>query len=374
MTEETGKRATERMTVHVNGDPVYDIVLQDDFSALSGEVRKRSVEKKKLCIVTDSNVEKLYLGQVAAILAPCCQRVVSYVFPAGEAHKNLDTVQKLYEFLILLKFDRSDMLVALGGGVVGDLCGFAAATYLRGIDFIQIPTTLLSQVDSSIGGKTGVDFDSYKNMVGAFHMPRLVYTNTGTLLTLPDNQFSAGMGEVLKHGLIRDREYYEWLLAHADRIMDRELPVLKRMVAESNFIKRDVVERDPTEKGDRMLLNFGHTLGHAVEKLKNFELLHGECVAIGSLAAMRISELRGMITPEERVGFQAALETFHIPAAVTGLSKKDVTETTKNDKKMESGVIKFILLNGIGAAYVDRTVTEAEMEEALDIVFTQEAI
>ena len=260
------------------------------------------------------------------------------------------------------------MLAALGGGVVGDLCGFAAATYLRGVAFMQIPTTLLSQVDSSIGGKTGVDFDAYKNMVGAFHMPKLVFTNINTLQTLPDNQFSAGMGEVIKHGLIKDAAYYEWLLENAADIWGRKPEALRKTVTWSNEIKRAVVEKDPTEKGDRMLLNFGHTLGHAIEKLKNFELLHGECVALGALAAMKLSENRGMIKPEETNRFKKALGEFHIGTQVFGLEKDAIVAASKSDKKMDSGIIKFILLHSIGDAYVDRTVTEDEMKQALNQV------
>lgn len=366
------EKNTDRLTVHLNDKPVYDIVITEDFTGLPGEVMKLDVASRKLCIVTDSTVSELYLEEVRELLMPCCRLVTSYVFPAGEAHKNLATVQKLYEKLIKERFDRSDMLVALGGGVVGDLCGFAAATYLRGISFIQIPTTLLSQVDSSIGGKTGVDFDSYKNMVGAFHMPGLVYTNISTLLSLPDCQFAAGMGEVIKHGLIRDRAYYDWLLEHAGEIQAKALSALRETVVGSNLIKREVVETDPTEKGDRMLLNFGHTLGHAVEKLKNFELLHGECVALGSLAAMHLSEIRGMIAKEDINRFREALKTFRIPDHVPGLTPSAVIEASKNDKKMESGVIKFILLESVGCAYVDRTVTDGEMEQALAFILTQE--
>lgn len=363
---------TDKIMVHLNELPVYDIVLREDFLLLADEVKKLNIENKKLCIVTDQIVGELYLQEVSEILSPCCHKVISYIFPAGEKNKNLFTVQKLYELLILSKFDRGDMLVALGGGVVGDLCGFAAATYLRGIDFIQIPTTLLSQVDSGIGGKTGVDFDAYKNMVGAFHMPKLVYSNISTLLTLPDNQFSSGMGEVIKHGLIKDKGYYQWLLRSAETIWARDLPACRKMVMGSNLIKKDVVEKDPTEQGDRMLLNFGHTLGHAIEKLKDFTLLHGECVALGSLAAMYISCLRGTISPEEINDFRHVLKVFHIPDSVSGLLKEDVIKATKNDKKMESGVIKFVLLREIGSSYVDRTVTEDEMALALDSIFMQE--
>ena len=185
---------SNQLTVHMDGRPVYDIILELSFEKLGKKVSELGVSGKKLCIVTDSNVAPLYLEEVQSILKTCCKEVVSITIPAGEENKNLDQIKKMYAELIEHRFDRNDMLVALGGGVVGDMCGFCAATYLRGVDFIQIPTTLLSQVDSSIGGKTGVDFDSYKNMVGAFHMPELVYTNVSTLLTLPKNQFSSGMG------------------------------------------------------------------------------------------------------------------------------------------------------------------------------------
>lgn len=364
------ERGLDRLTVHMEEKPIYDIVMAEDFSELASEIQKLGTSSHRICIVTDSNVAPLYLDEVTACLAPCCKEVISFVFPAGEPNKNLSTVQKLYEALILAKFDRGDFLVALGGGVVGDLCGFAAATYLRGISFLQIPTTLLSQVDSSIGGKTGVDLNAYKNMVGAFHMPKLVYINIRTLHTLPDCQFSAGMGEVLKHGLIKDAAYYEWLLTHAEPIQKKETAVLREMVAGSNRIKRAVVERDPKEQGERMYLNFGHTLGHAIEKQKNFELLHGECVALGALAAMELCVNRGLLAVSEVQRFQKAMQTFHIRTSVNDLSKDEIILATKNDKKMDSGVIKFVLLERIGSAFVDRTVTEDEMNLALDRILS----
>ena len=252
---------TDRLTICRNGDPIYDICMKTSFDGLKKETEAFDLRDHKICIVTDSNVAALYLEEVKAVLSQCCSKISVFIFPAGEENKNLNTVKELYEHLIREHFDRKDMLAALGGGVTGDLCGFAAATYLRGIDFIQIPTTLLSQVDSSIGGKTGVDFDAYKNMVGAFHMPRLVYTNLEALLTLPKEQFSSGMGEVIKHGLIRDKAYYQWLKDNHDAIMARDLSVCREMVFWSNEIKKAVVEKDPTEQGERAYLNFGHTLG-----------------------------------------------------------------------------------------------------------------
>ena len=202
----------ERLDVKKDGSFCYSIRFEKNFSYLAEEIVELGFSGHKLCIVTDSNVAPLYLEEVKTVLGMKFDQVFDFIIPAGEQNKTLDNVKKLYEHLILNHFDRKDCLIALGGGVIGDMTGYAAATYLRGIDFIQVPTTLLSQVDSSIGGKTGVDFDSYKNMVGAFHMPRLVYMNLSVLNTLSNEQFSCGMGEILKHGLIKNASFYEWLL------------------------------------------------------------------------------------------------------------------------------------------------------------------
>ncbi|MBQ5675644.1 MAG: 3-dehydroquinate synthase, partial [Lachnospiraceae bacterium] len=290
--------------------------------------------------------------------------ITEFVIPAGEQNKTLNQVKNIYEHLILQHFDRKDCLIALGGGVIGDMTGFTAATYLRGIDFVQVPTTLLSQVDSSIGGKTGVDFDSYKNMVGAFHMPRLVYMNLSVLNTLSDEQFSCGMGEILKHGLIKNREYFTWCMDNADKIQERDYETLLYMIKESCKIKRDVVEKDPTEKGDRALLNFGHTLGHAVEKLKNFEMLHGQCVAVGAVAAMKLSAMRGNVLEEDVANSEKCFEKFGLPVRAEGITAEEILQISKSDKKMEAGKIKFVLLQEVGNAYVDKTVTDEELMQA----------
>ena len=354
---------SKRLNVYKDQKLIYDIVMESSFDKLQEEVSKFHLEEHKICIVTDTNVAPLYLEEVKELLSRCCKKVSYFILPAGEEHKNLDTVKKIYEHLILEHFDRKDMLAALGGGVIGDMCGFTAATYLRGIDFIQIPTTLLSQVDSSIGGKTGVDFDAYKNMVGAFHMPRLVYTNLNTLLSLPQEQFSSGMGEVIKHGLIKNASYYQWLQDNKKAILKRDLDVCENMVFRSNEIKKQVVENDPTEQGERALLNFGHTLGHAIEKLKNFTAFHGHCVGLGCIAAGSICAVKGTLTKEQADDIKAVFDAFGLPVTVDGLKWEDVYSTTKSDKKMDSGVVKFILLKTIGDAYVDRTVTEEEMKE-----------
>ena len=354
----------EKLDVKKDGEFCYSIQFEKDFSYLAEEISKLGFVGHKLCVVTDSNVAPLYLEAVKNALKEKFDQVYEFVIPAGEQNKTLDNIKKLYEYLILNRFDRKDCLVALGGGVIGDMTGYAAATYLRGIDFVQVPTTLLSQVDSSIGGKTGVDFDSYKNMVGAFHMPRLVYMNLSVLNTLSDEQFSCGMGEILKHGLIKNREYFTWCMDNADKIQERDYETLLYMIKESCKIKRDVVEKDPTEKGDRALLNFGHTLGHAVEKLKNFEMLHGQCVAVGAVAAMKLSAMRGNVLEEDVANSEKCFEKFGLPVRAEGITAEQILQISKSDKKMEAGKIKFVLLQEVGNAYVDKTVTDEELMQA----------
>ncbi|MCI8297472.1 MAG: 3-dehydroquinate synthase [Lachnospiraceae bacterium] len=358
----------ERLCVHLEGEPVYDIVLTQSFQGLAQEVRALGTEGKRLCIVTDSNVAGLYLEEVKGLLSGVCRQVDTFVFPAGEEQKDLDTVKDLYQTLIRKAYDRKDMLVALGGGVTGDLCGFGAATYLRGISFIQIPTTLLAQVDSSIGGKTGVDLEAYKNMVGAFHMPKLVYTNVATLDTLSEEQFVSGMGEVVKHGLIQDKAYVHWLARHREQIMARDHETCQAMILASDRIKRDVVEEDPMEKGQRALLNFGHTLGHGIEKLKSASMPHGHCVAVGFLAACEISAARGYLQKDEVDGLRRLMEGFHMPLWVEGVAAEQVLEAVRHDKKMDAGQIRFILLKELGKAFVDRTVSQEELQYGLSCI------
>ena len=293
--------------------------------------------------------------------------IIVHTFGAGEKNKHLGTVSEIYNTLILNKFDRKDILLALGGGVVGDICGFVAATYLRGIDFVQIPTTLLSQVDSSIGGKTGVDFEHYKNMVGAFYMPKLVYVNINTLNTLPPDEFSSGMGEVIKHGLIFDREYYYWLSENSNKIISGNESALAEMVLMSQEIKKQVVENDPYEKGQRAILNFGHTLGHAIEREKNFILSHGVCVGLGMLAAFYICIKKGKLKEEDRSFLIDLMNTYSLDID-TDMDVEKVFEATFNDKKMESGKIKFILLKDVGEAYIDKEVSKEDMMEALNSI------
>lgn len=362
---------SDRITVNYEGKPCYDIVFSKDFELIVEELVKFNIANKRLCIVTESNVGPLYAEALKILIEPHCKKVIIHEFPAGEAYKNTDSINDIYETLIVNQFDRNDMLIALGGGVTGDMTGFAAATYLRGIDFIQVPTSLLAQVDSSIGGKTGVDFKAYKNMVGAFHMPKLVFMNLSTLNSLPEREYRSGMGEIIKHGLIKDNEYLEWLSENKHQILEKDYETLKKMIFVSCNIKRCVVENDPKEKGERALLNFGHTIGHAVEKLKNFTLLHGECVTIGLAAASYLSMVKGYITENDYNSILSVISDFNLPVSTEGIEAEEVVKATLNDKKMDSGVIKFILIDGIGNGIIDRSLTGEQMIEAAETVLTK---
>ena len=366
---EIKENLTSSLFVKTGKNEGYSIYFEQSFDRLQELLEKNcQISRRKICIVSDSHVFPLYGEQVVSALNGHCVSLSSFIFTAGEKNKTLGTVKQLYEHLILQHFERRDLILALGGGVVGDLAGYAAATYLRGIDFVQVPTTLLSQVDSSIGGKTGVDFDSYKNMVGAFHQPSLVYMNLNTLMSLDAQQFACGMGEILKHGLIKNADYYEWLINHIAEIQDRELPVLLEMVQESCKIKRDVVEKDPMEKGERALLNFGHTIGHAIEKVKSPQLLHGQCVALGSVAAAYISFKRGLLSTEEFYEIRDMNVGFDLSFLVDDIDSEEILKITKSDKKMDSGKIKFVLLKNIGKAFIDHTVTDEEILEAISFI------
>ena len=353
-------------------EPIYEIVFETAFEKLAEKVKQIGLEGRKVCIVMDSNTSHLYGEMVRKVLEPVSAKVISFQFPAGELHKTLDVVRDIYKELIEAHFDRKDYLAALGGGVVGDITGFAAATYLRGISFIQIPTTLLSQSDSSVGGKTGVDFDGYKNMVGAFYMPKLVYMNLETLVSLPEREYLSGMGEVIKHGIIKDKEYLYWLKENKDQVFKRDIRTLKELLFVSCNIKRVVVENDPKEKGDRALLNFGHTIGHAVEKLKDFSLLHGECVSIGINAALYLSVEKGFISKTDYIDALEVLKMYKLPITTSGIIPEEVVNATLNDKKMDSGIIKFIVANSIGDATINRKISKNNLLESAKKVIVNE--
>lgn len=353
------------ITINRDNKPIYKIYIEKDYGKLAEIFHDLELQGRKVCIVSDTNVGPLYIEKVLDIAKDYAEVVETFTFEAGEESKNLEVVNRLYEHLIQAAFDRNDVLFALGGGVVGDLVGFTAATYLRGIRFVQMPTSLLAMVDSSIGGKTGVDFLKYKNMVGAFYMPQAVYINLSVLQTLTDAQYYSGFAEVIKYGCIMDQLFYEDIKKQTPALCERNLAALENIIYNSCMCKKKIVENDPTEKGERALLNYGHTLGHAIEKLKDFSMLHGECVSIGMALASHIALSRGNITREEHEDMLQTCKKLHLPVSYTNLEPEAILKTSKSDKKMDAGKIKFILLSSVGKAYIDKTVTDDELLDAL---------
>ena len=364
----------EVLTVNMNRKPVYDIQITDSFDELSEKIKSIGLEGRKTFVITDDTVEPLYADALKQELAKVCSEVTVYAFKAGEKSKNLDTVRDILRAMVEAHINRSDFVTALGGGVVGDVAGFCASIFMRGIPVVQVPTTLLAQVDSSVGGKTGVDFDDFKNMVGAFKMPALVYINTSTLNSLPGRLYYAGMGEVLKYGLIMDASFYEWLIDHMYEIHDKDKAVLNEMVLTCCSCKQKIVERDPFETGDRALLNFGHTIGHAIEKYKGFELLHGECVALGCVAAAFISWKKDKLSMDEFYEIRDMFVPFNLPISVDDLDPEKILELTRSDKKNTTDEgMRFILLKKVGKAYIDKNVSDDEILAAIEeINFTEE--
>ncbi len=349
------------------------MTITNDFSKLREAVQALSIPKHRVCIVGDSNTFPLYGAQVREELAPVFSEVHEFVFEAGEEHKTLDSVRMLLRFLIEHHFDRKDCLVALGGGVIGDMTGFTASIYLRGIPVLQIPTTLLAQIDSSIGGKTAVDFDGFKNMVGAFHMPSLIYANTSVLNTLPEEQIVSGLGEVIKSALLGDHDFYLWLKDNRNAILDMNPSIMPEMISRTANIKIDIVHRDPTEQGERAFLNLGHTIGHAVEKYKNFALQHGTCVGLGMVAAAYLSYCRHLISMEELTDVKETCASFGLPLVTSGLDPREILRITKSDKKMSQGQIRFVLLSSLGQACLCDDVTDEELLQAIAYIMEEEA-
>lgn len=317
-----------------------------------------------ILVVTDREVAALYGQRVAAQLSSVA-RTRTFALDGGEAAKDLASVARVLEALVAARADRKSLVVALGGGVVGDIAGFAAAIFMRGIDFVQVPTTLLAQVDSSVGGKTGVNLAAGKNLVGAFHQPRAVIADTDTLRTLPPRELSAGLAEVLKHGLLADAAYFAQIEADLPRLLACDDAALARAIARSCEIKAGVVARDERESGERALLNLGHTFGHAIEALTGYgRWLHGEAVGCGLCLAADLSRRLGMIDAADVRRIESAVAAARLPTRIEGLSRQAAVEAMRGDKKSEAGEIRFVVLERIGRA-VQRTVPPAALDATL---------
>lgn len=341
----------------------YSIYLEKDFSALRDRLKDLDTTERKALIVTDENVAPLYLEEFTKKINSAFKELSTIVLSGGEEHKTLSEIEKIYEAALTFGLQRKDFMIALGGGVVGDMCGFASATYLRGMRFIQVPTTLLAQVDSSIGGKTGVDFHSYKNLVGAFHMPSLVYSAMHTLKTLPLLQYASGMGEVIKHALIHNPEYLPFLLEHKKELAERDTDTLLETIYQSNRIKKYFVEKDPFEERDRMFLNFGHSFGHAIERVADFHYSHGQCVAFGSLMALSLSK---GIAEKDILSVEDLMRAVSLETRCKHLDQEAIFSAMKKDKKQNKDHLQFVLLHQLCAPYIENGLDKEEMELALN--------
>ena len=322
---------------------------------------------KTVAIVTNETLAPLYLPQVKAAIASLGKSIVEIILPDGEEYKNATSLDQIHTAMLAAACDRKTTVIALGGGVIGDVAGFAAATYQRGVPFIQVPTTLLAQVDSSVGGKTAINHALGKNMIGAFYQPLAVISDTDTLKTLPPREYASGLAEVVKHALIFDADHFAMLEANIAALNSREGEVLSRVIAHSCQIKADVVKQDERETRDiRALLNLGHTFGHAIEtELGYGKWLHGEAVAAGIALAAKFSVGFGDIGVDDVEKIERLLSLLHLPVAAPPLPPERLLEHMQRDKKNEGGVVTLILLKRIGEAYVDRSVPQAKLLDFL---------
>lgn len=353
------------ITVQVElGERAYPIHIGASLLSHS-ELLRPYIQGRQVCIVSNEVVAPLYLEKLKASLAGF--EVMEFILPDGEAEKTLDNVAALYDALLARRFERKATLIALGGGVVGDMTGFAAATYLRGVNFIQVPTTLLAQVDSSVGGKTGVNRPLGKNMVGAFYQPQCVLADTATLDTLPDRELSAGLAEVIKYGLINNSGFYHWLKDNMTALVGRDAKALSRAIQISCEEKAVIVAADEKESGIRAILNLGHTFGHAIEAAMGYgSWLHGEAVAVGMLMAADLSWRMGMLEKQELGAIRELLIAAGLPVVPPSeISTEQYLSLMSHDKKAEQGKIRFILLEKPGKACIRSDIDPELLKQTL---------
>jgi 3-dehydroquinate synthase len=352
----------QTLTVNL-GERSYPILIGPGLlsspTVLSGHIAAADV-----LLISNSVVAPLYAERVKHSLPG--RRIIEVILPDGEAHKTLASANRIFDVLIANRFGRDAVMVALGGGVVGDLAGFAAACYQRGIDFVQLPTTLLADVDSSVGGKTAVNHPGGKNMIGAFHQPRAVVIDTDLLASLPARELRAGLAEVIKYGLIRDRGFFDWIEANIDAVLARDATALTHLIHRSCQIKAEIVSRDEREQGERALLNFGHTFGHAIEVATGYtEWLHGEAVGMGMVLAADLSQRTGALAAADAKRLSALLARAGLPVEVPQIGADQAFDFMRIDKKVKSGRVRLILLRGIGSAHVTGDYPDGALQATL---------
>lgn len=348
------------------GERSYPIYIGSGLLGQAGLLQS-VLPRKRAAIVTNTTVAPLYLEKLRQTLQHIGVSSVPVILPDGEEYKNTATLNLIYDALLTHRCERTTPLIALGGGVIGDMTGYAAATYLRGVPFIQVPTTLLAQVDSSVGGKTGINHPLGKNMIGAFYQPQLVLADIDTLNTLPDNELAAGIAEVIKYGLIRDLPFFEWLEQNIEKLLARDTAALQYAIARSCQNKADVVAADERESGERALLNLGHTFGHAIESGMGYgNWLHGEGVAAGTIMAADLSRRLGWIGAQDVLRIRKLFERAKLPVVAPDLGAEKYLELMGLDKKVEGGKIRFVLLKEIGRAVVYGDVPDDLLRQTLE--------
>lgn len=361
----------EKVKVELGKDS-YDIFIGEKILNGVGKFIAESDFTQKVLIVTDTNVEK-FLDKLTDSLTAHEINFDVAVIPPGEPSKNLREVEKIYTQAIEFGLDRKSPIIAFGGGVVGDLAGFVAATYMRGVPLIQVPTTLMSQVDSSVGGKTAVNHELGKNLIGAFHQPKAVFIDLDTLKTLPDREIKSGLGEVIKYGIISDAKFFEYIEHNVNKILNRDKEVLAQIIKRSCEIKAEVVSADEKENGLRRILNFGHTIAHAVETVTNYEKYrHGEALAVGMVGAALISFSLGKIIFNDAARLKNLLDALEMFSYCQGYCKGcDVDEmylVTSRDKKTIGGKVNWVLMKNFGEVEINDNVSENEIKKALKVL------
>jgi 3-dehydroquinate synthase len=347
------------------GERSYPIVVGPNLLG-SADLLLPHVAKRRVALISNETVFPLYGRKLAASLREAGVALTEIQLSDGEQYKTLASLERVYDALLREAFDRKSVIVALGGGVVGDLAGFAAATYQRGIPFIQVPTTLLAQVDSSVGGKTAVNHPLGKNMIGAFHQPKIVLADTSVLATLPDRELRAGLAEVIKYGLIRDPAFLAWLEENMPALLARDPAALTHAIFESCRNKAEVVEADEHEQGERALLNLGHTFGHAIEGALGFgKWLHGEAVGAGMVLAARLSQQLGLISKEDLARTERIIAAAGLPVDMPGIPADQMLSFMEHDKKNEDGAIRLVLMKEVGRAYLDGSTSRGRLTEFL---------
>lgn len=358
-----------RVSLPINS---YDILIGHHIEQHIIDSIKAAKLSHESLIVTDSNVGKLYADKFKTLLKEAELSAEVHIIPAGEESKSLKEAEKIYTRAIEAGLDRHSAIFALGGGVVGDLAGFIAATYMRGVPFYQIPTSLLAQVDSSVGGKVAVDHHLGKNLIGAFYQPKEVWIDLSYLKTLPKRELYTGLGEVIKYGIIEDKDFFDYLDDHADDVLSYNDEALFHIVKRSCEIKADVVGQDEHDNGIRGILNFGHTMGHAIEKETNFARYnHGEAVAIGTIGAAHLSHELGMIDDYTVHRVVKAIEKYHLPQRAEGCTVDGMMHDILHDKKTVNGIVHWVLMNGIGNVIIRDDVPDDAVKKCISKIITK---